>query len=124
MPENAEAIAADALKYAKKHRLNQLKRLGRRIPFFVQRIADDSMYPTFEDGDWVIARRRRRVMPGDRIVCRQAGKRTFRRVSGTRGHRAIAIVCDNPYFAGKAVRCKIISRKAVLGVIIWPKDNR
>jgi len=39
-----------------------------RLPWFPVAIAGDSMQPALRDGEWWLARRTRRVAPGDMVV--------------------------------------------------------
>lgn len=88
--------------------------------FLLRRVMGESMFPTLQPGELVIAQRVSRVKPGDVIIFRHKGIEKIKRVREV-DERRYYVVGDNPNYSTDSRHFGMIYEQDVLGKVIKPK---
>jgi signal peptidase I len=92
------------------------------IPLMLRRVKGDGMYPTLEKGQLVLIRRRPILKVNDIIVFVHNGAEKVKRITGIEGD-FLYVVGDNPRYSTDSRHYGYVSRNAVIGTVIFPRED-
>jgi len=80
------------------------------------------MYPTLEKGQLVLIRRRSILKVNDIIVFVHNGAEKVKRITGIEGN-FLYVLGDNPRYSTDSRHYGYVSRDAVIGTLIFPRED-
>jgi len=92
------------------------------IPLMLRRVKGDGMYPTLEKGQLVLIRRRSILKVNDIIVFVHNGAEKVKRITGIEGN-FLYVLGDNPRYSTDSRHYGYVSRDAVIGTLIFPRED-
>ncbi len=92
----------------------------RRRRYAVRRVVGESMYPTLQQGELVVAKRVKQLRSNDVIVFEHKGLEKIKRIREVEGNR-LYVVGDNPLFSTDSRHYGMIFIEDVIGKVIWPR---
>ncbi len=91
-------------------------------PLKVRRIKDESMYPAYEAGQWVLISTSSSFELGDTVLFLASDHEQFGRVAGIEGEH-LYLLGDNPNFCTDSRQFGYVRRDTVVGRIIFPSTK-
>lgn len=88
----------------------------------VRRVVGESMYPTLQEGELVIALQRRQLAPDDIVIFRHKGLEKIKRVREVDAAR-VYVVGDNPRYSTDSRHYGMVPLDDVLGKVVWPRQR-